>query len=370
VTSGSPLRIGIDARELLGDTTGVGRYLAELVRRWVQRADAGGRRFVLFTPAALSLPLPADLVEVRVLPAAHGGTWWEQTALRAAVRREPLDVFFAPAYTAPLGLPIPIVQTIHDVSFLAHPEWFRPRERLRRRWLTRRSARAAAMVLTDSRFSRDEIVRRIPLDPSRVQVITPGITARHRPGLVKDREPLVLYVGSLFNRRRLPHLIEAFAEATRDMPPARLVVVGADRTWPVQDLRAVAAAQMVDERVDLRSYVDDEELASLYSRAAVFAFFSEYEGFGLTPLEALSAGVPVVVLDTPVAREVYGAAALYVPRDSTVHDTAAILRRALIEPEEIGTSLSYAPAVLARYSWDDAAARTLAALEQAAGGRR
>ena len=371
MTSSSPLRIGVDARELLGDTTGVGRYLSELLRRWVQRADAGGRRFVLFTPGALSLPLPSDLVEVRVLPAAHGGTWWEQTTLRLAARREPLDVFFAPAYTAPLGLSVPIVQTIHDVSFLAHPEWFRPRERLRRRWLTRRSARAAAMVLTDSRFSRDEIVERIPLHPARVQVIAPGITPRH-PGsaAITDREPLVLYVGSLFNRRRLPHLIEAFADAARAMPSARLVIVGADRTWPAQDLRGIASRQQVGNRVEVRSYVNEEELASLYRRATVFAFLSEYEGFGLTPLEALSAGVPIVVLDTPVAREVYGAAATYVPRHGNAGTTAAILRRVLTEPELAGATLNHAPAVLAQYSWDDAAERTLAALEQAAGGRR
>jgi glycosyltransferase involved in cell wall biosynthesis len=371
VTSSPPLRIGVDARELLGDTTGVGRYLSELLRRWVQRGDAARRRFVLFTPAPLSLPLPSEMADVRVLPAAHGGTWWEQTALRSAARREPLDVFFAPAYTAPLRLSVPIVQTIHDVSFLAHPEWFRPRERLRRRWLTRRSARAAAMVLTDSRFSRDEIVRRIPLDPARVQVITPGITPRH-PGsaAINRREPLVLYVGSLFNRRRLPHLIEAFAEATRGMPSARLVIVGADRTWPPQDLRGVANRVDAGTRIEVRSYVDDEELASLYSRASVFAFLSEYEGFGLTPLEALSAGVPIVVLDTPVAREVYGAAAIYVPRDGNAAATAGILRRALEDPEVIGAPLSHAPAVLAHYSWGDAAERTLAALEQAAGGRR
>ena len=371
MTSSPPLRIGVDARELLGDTTGVGRYLSELLRRWVQRADAGRRRFVLFTPAPLSLPLPSEAADVRVLPSAHGGTWWEQTALRSAARREPLDVFFAPAYTAPLHLSIPIVQTIHDVSFLAHPEWFRPRERLRRRWLTRRSARAAALVLTDSGFSRDEIVRRIPLEPARVQVISPGITPRPpRPAAIDGRQPLVLYVGSLFNRRRLPHLIEAFADATREMLSAKLVIVGADRTWPAQDLPGIARTLDVGHRVEVRSYVDDEELASLYGRATVFAFLSEYEGFGLTPLEALSANVPIVVLDTPVAREVYGAAAIYVPPDGGAAATAGILRRALEGPQVMDAPLSHAPAVLARYSWEDAAERTLAALERAAGGRR
>ena len=124
-------------------------------------------------------PFPLSHVDVRVLPAAHAGTWWEQTALRTAAGRETLDAFFAPAYTAPRGLRVPLALTIHDVSFLAHPEWFRPRERIRRRWLTRRSARSAAVVFTDSTFSRDEILRHIPLDPARIEVIAPGVSPRH-----------------------------------------------------------------------------------------------------------------------------------------------------------------------------------------------
>ena len=118
----------------------------------------------------------------------------------------------------------------------------------------------------------------------------------------------MLYVGSIFNRRRLPDLIAAFARAAHDMPRARLVIAGADRSWPAQDLAAVAAAQGLGSRVELRHYVSDTELAALYARASVFAFLSEYEGFGLTPLEALASNVPIVVLDTPVAREVYGLA--------------------------------------------------------------
>ena len=135
-----PLRIGIDARELLGETTGVGRYLGELLRRWTARKDAAARRFILYCPEPLRMPLGEGSVEARVVPGGTG-TWWEQTALRKAVRSDKPDVFFAPAYTAPLGLGMPFAVTIHDISFIAHPEWFRPRERLRRRLLTTHAAR-------------------------------------------------------------------------------------------------------------------------------------------------------------------------------------------------------------------------------------
>jgi glycosyltransferase involved in cell wall biosynthesis len=357
------LRIGVDARELLGAATGVGRYLGELLRRWMSRPDANRRRFVLYAPEALSLPLPPNTAEMRAIGKGRG-TWWEQTSLRRAVRNDRLHVFFAPAYTAPIGTPAPLAVTIHDISFVAHPEWFRAREGLRRRWLTRRAAHMADVVFTDSEFSRGELERRLRVQSSRIQVIPPGVTPRHAASAV-PREPMVLYVGSLFNRRRLPDLIEAFAKATVDLPLARLVIVGDDRTWPRQDLGAVATACGVDARTELRRYVSDEELAALYSRATVFAFLSEYEGFGMTPLEALSAGTPPVVLDTPVAREVCGDAAVFVRRGD-VSGTANAIRRMLTDPGAAAPILAGAPAVLERYSWDRAADRTLDHLERIA----
>jgi glycosyltransferase involved in cell wall biosynthesis len=368
-----PLRIGIDARELLGATTGVGRYLGELLLRWTTRRDAGQRRFILYAPEALLAALPAAFVEQRVVSrgASGRGTWWEQMHLPRAVRGDQLDVFFAPAYTAPLTIAVPLAVTIHDVSFAAHPEWFRLREGLRRRWLTRHTAQRASVVFTDSEFSRSEIETLLHVEGSRIRVIPPGVRAlkangRRTSGEAGGPQRLVLFVGSLFNRRRLPDLIAAFARVAREVAETRLVIAGDDRTWPPLDLPGIAAAHGVSDRVTFTSYVEDDSLAELYSRASVFVFLSEYEGFGLTPLEALSAGVPIVVLDTAVAREVYGAAAHYVAADD-VEGTAAVIRRLLLDPSSAARTLNEAPGVLARYSWDRAAERTLEHLERIAG---
>jgi glycosyltransferase involved in cell wall biosynthesis len=359
----APITIGIDARELLGETTGAGRYLVELLRRWVARADAMARELVLYSPE----PLPfVDTVpggaNVRAVVAGSGrGTWWEQTHLRRAVRSDAPDVFFASAYTAPLALGVRLALTIHDVSFAAHPEWFRPREGARRRLLTRQAARAAEVIFTDSVFSRDEIVQRLAVPAERVRVILPGVTMR-TPG-APPREPLVLFAGSIFNRRRLPALIAAFAAATAGRPDARLVIAGADRSYPSLDLAGLAIESGAGAKIEIRNYVSEPELDGLYARASVFAFLSEYEGFGLTPLEALSAGVPPVVLDTPVAREIYGDAAWYVPADSDVRNAAVAIRTLLEDPESRRRLLDRAPAILSRYSWDSAADETLAAIE-------
>ena len=360
-----PLTIGIDAREMLGEATGVGRYLGELLRRWTAREDAASRQLLLYTPEPLPFVQAAPpSANVREIVAGSGrGTWWEQTHLRRAVRSNPPDVFFAGAYTAPLALGVPLAVTIHDVSFAAHPEWFRPREGARRRLLTRQAARAAEVVFTDSEFSRTEILERLSVPAERIRVIPPGVTSRP-PGAA--RQPTVLFVGSIFNRRRLPSLIRAFAAATRDRPDARLVIAGADRSYPALDLAGLAAEAGVSGRVDIRQYVTEPELDALYGSASVFVFLSEYEGFGLTPLEALSARVPIVVLDTPVAREIYGDAAWYVPPDNDVGQATAAIRALLNDPAARERVLAPAEAVLARYSWDRAAQETLGFIEAAA----
>ena len=122
------MRIAIDARELTGHVTGVGRYLAELLKAWNDAPEAREHEFVLLAHQPLAvLPLPNLRLVTEVHPGA-GGTLWEQLVLPKLVRQARADVLFAPAYTAPLTSPVPVVVTIHDVSFCAHPEWFSWRE--------------------------------------------------------------------------------------------------------------------------------------------------------------------------------------------------------------------------------------------------
>jgi glycosyltransferase involved in cell wall biosynthesis len=360
------VRIGIDARELCGQPTGVGRYLAGLLEQWSQSDRAAAHEFVLYAPGPLTMPLDPRRFVTRRIP-GPAGTWWEQYRLPAAIRGDHLDVFFAPGYTAPLRLPVPLAVAIHDVSFAAHPEWFTAREGWRRRFLSRRAAATAAAVITISEFSRGELVERLGADPARVHVIPPGITApvidrRDHAGTL---EPRVLYVGSIFNRRRLPDLIRAFSTVVQRHPEAALDLVGDNRTWPRLDLEGAIAKDGVKGRVHWRQYVSEAELASLYGRARAFAFLSEYEGLGLTPLEALAAGVPPLLLDTPVARESCGAAALYASMGD-IPGIATALERLLFDADTRHRLLSVAPAVLARYDWADAARRTLDVLETAA----
>jgi glycosyltransferase involved in cell wall biosynthesis len=358
------MRIGIDARELCGRATGAGRYLHGLLRQWNVDDSARSHEFVLYAPEPLAVSFDARRFPTRVVAGAPN-TWWEQVRLPPIAARDHLDVFFSPAYTSPLATRIPTVTAIHDVSFAAHPEWFSAREGLRRRTISRHAARQSRAVVTISEFSRREIVEHLGVAESRIHVIPPGISAPGLPERGIARRPHVLYVGSIFNRRRVPDLIRGFATVARSHPDVRLDIVGDDRTRPPEHPDEAIARCGLNGRALWRRFVSDDDLGRLYGSARAFAFLSEYEGLGLTPLEALAAGVPPVLLDTAVAHESCGEAALYTARGD-VAAVAVALEQLLYDESTRKRLLDAAPATLSKYTWPRAARDTLALLEKSA----
>jgi glycosyltransferase involved in cell wall biosynthesis len=343
------MKIAIDARELEGKPTGVGRFLGELLAAWKTLPEAQAHEFLLLAPQG-----------------NDRGSVWEQIDLPKLVRAARADVLFSPGYTGPIRPRIPMVVAIHDVSFAAHPEWFSWREGARRRTVTLLAARTAKRVITISEFSKREIVAHLGIDASTISVVYPGVKSFDAGRPFTERHT-VLFVGSIFNRRHVPELIDGFARLARAHPNIQLQIVGDNRTSPHIDAQALARATGAGDRIHLRSYVPDDELRTLYAESAAFVFLSEYEGFGLTPLEALAAGVPVLLLDTPVAREVCGEAAAYVKRADPVL-IAEALRPLLFDSAARERILRAARDVLPRYSWTNCADRVLKVLVEAGSG--
>lgn len=370
------MRIGIDVRELGGRPTGVGRYLRELLVRWQADPACHGTDLLLFTPDAgladrwTGVGTAGARLAWRHVPGG-GGTVWEQHHLAGAALLARLDVFFAPAYTAPLRLDAPCVLSLHDVSFAAHPEWYAWRHGLRLRRVARWSARRAHTVLTLTEFSAAEIRRHFAIPADRIRVVPLAVDyhdAPPAPGAPPAATPIVLYVGSIFERRHLPLLIEGVGRARRKIPGLALEVIGENRTRPRQDLAALARSHGLGAAVRLRDYVPEADLEAAYAAAGVFAFLSEYEGFGLTPLEAMRHRLPTLVLDTPVAREVCGNGARYIPAGDAAAVAAALVDL-LQRPDARAAQIAAGDVTVARYRWDDTARATWQVLLGAAGAR-
>ncbi len=320
-------RIGIDARELEGRPTGVGRYLRNLLSCWAKEDLSDSFHLYSRSPLKgypfLSSPrLHLRYLSSRLLPS---GFYWEQFIVPPHLKRDKIELFFGPGYSLPLRLKCKGAVTVHDVSFEAHPEWFPPRERFRRRFLCRQAVRRAEVVFADSNFTKEEIIRYYKVPEEKIKVVYNCVEPNFRQ--IADGEALeefrrrlnltervLLYTGAILNRRSIPEVIKAFGEVAKRVPEVSLVLVGENRTYPWIDLPAVVASLGLENRVKLLGYVNDEDLVMLYNIAEIFIYLSSYEGFGLPPLEALACGTPVILQDTPAAGEVFGNTIIMLPR--------------------------------------------------------
>jgi glycosyltransferase involved in cell wall biosynthesis len=231
---------------------------------------------------------------------------WEQLRLSLELRRIDLDVLFAPANAVPVRVGCPSVVTIHDLSFEILPREFGPRERWRRRLAARRAARVARCVLTPSSAIAEQVARTYGVPRARLAVIGHGVDRdRFRPlagaeaGGLADRigirGPFILWLGSVFERRRPRLVLEAFGSVRRRRPDLQLVIAGDNRLRRPEQLRSWTDELGITECVRTLGWVEEELLPALYGRAEVSVYLSEHEGFGIPPLESLACGTPAVV---------------------------------------------------------------------------
>ena len=380
------MQIGIDARSLEQERTGVARYLLGLLRTWAveHRAHEYYLYFEhevptdpLLDEACFTTRLPARLP---VLKQNIRQLLWEQTVLPLAARRDRVDLLFSPGYTLPALIGGASAVTIHDVSYEAHPEWSRVAQRWRLRTFSRLAARRARVVLTDSQFSRQELLKYYRLPASKVRAIPLAaddyfrqLSASEARKAVTRRfgfeENYLLFVGSIFSRRHIPTLLEAFELALKDGGPASLVLVGADSLRGSFDLsRAIEVLNLRSGRRAVVHFprVEEDELLSLYNAATAFIFLSDYEGFGLTLLEAMACGTPIISARTSSIPEVVGGAALLVsdPSDSVEVSRAilAVSGHTEVRAQMIQKGFEQA----STFSWRRCADETMMVLEQCA----
>lgn len=348
--------IGVDARELEGKPTGVGVYLRNILERIALPKDT---ELLLYFRNLIPKNLPACGAPV-LLQADGGNLRWQQWTLARELNRRKVRLFFSPANTAPWSYRGISVMTVHDLSFFRHPEWFSRKERLSRKFNTRRSLRRAARVYAVSAPARDELAAQFPAISTALLVTPNGVAARspdpeRREALRREHgmqgSRLILFAGSLFNRRHLPELIEAVANLDAS---CRLVIIGENRTHPYQDLQALIGKLGVSDRVTLLDYANDQALEDHYRMADLFVYLSEYEGFGIPPLEAMSYGVPCVVSSTPHMDRIFESAATFVKTFAPDEIRSAIQRCLADGPERERLTLA-GTALARRYSWEETA---------------
>lgn len=275
----------------------------------------------------MALRLPAiDPAAYRVArpPAAlahRAGHAWEQAALPLIARRAGSPIVYSPANLAPLAWKRNVV-SIHDAVALAHPEWYSRPYVAWQRALLPRLGRNALRVLTGSVFARDELVRVLGVDAASVEVVPGGVDRRFNPDAQPAHRPrpYVLSVATLGARKNLAAL-DALAESLG--PDGIEVVVAGSR-------RAYLADEPAAGGVRHLGYVPDDDLPGLYAGASAFVLPSRHEGFGLTCIEAMACGTPVVATRAGALPETVGEAGVLV---DDARDLTEAVQSVLRDPE-------------------------------------
>jgi glycosyltransferase involved in cell wall biosynthesis len=330
-----PMRLGVDGRELRpGVRTGIGRYLLEILRA----ASRDGWSCVVYGDPGARLDQTLAGVTFTTLDGSWT-QWWDQVTLPRALARDAITVFLSPYYKGPVRAPCPVVLTIHDLYFINYPGRHRPvYEAIVTRAARTYAARATA-IISDSEYSKREIVTRLGVSSAKVSVIPVALGGEFRPASLTAAararyaltSPYVLYVGNFNPHKNIPRLIRGFALLPGPVRSRHALVLAGGYGEGRPELARLAESLGLADRVIFSGRVDDADLPALYAEAAVYVTPSLEEGFGSTVLEAMACGAPVIASNRAALPEVVGDAGLLFDAEQE-RELGSVLARVLSDP--------------------------------------
>lgn len=354
------MRIALDVSAVPDQPVGAGVYTIALARGLDARDDIDlhlvarkndRARWAQITPAAT---VHADAPARRPVRLV-----WEQSGAPALARRIGADVWHGPHYTLPLRLDTRRVVTVHDLTFFDHPEWHERSKVVFFRRMIRAAVARADVVICVSAYTASRL--RAHCAPRGDVVVVPhGVDhARFAPGDGADArvlaahgisEPYVAFSGTIEPRKDVPTLVRAFARVAPAHPDLRLVLAGRDG-WGADAARDAIAASGIATRVVRPGYLDNAAVAALFRHAAIVAYPSLEEGFGLPALEAMACATPLVTTSGSAVEEVVDEAALLVP-PGDVEALGHALERVLDDPALAEKLRAAGPARAATFTWE------------------
>ncbi|MEV4804833.1 glycosyltransferase family 1 protein [Nonomuraea sp. NPDC049421] len=367
-------RVLVDAAAVPADRGALIRYVDGLVAALdragaelsvvCQRSEA--ERYRRLAPSAQIIPGPVAITNRAARLA------WEQSGLPLLARKAGADVIHAPYYSIPLGSGVPTVVTVHDATWFTEPDQHSPRASFFRS-ATRTAVRHARRIIVPSKATRDELVRVLAADPTRIDVAYHGVDlAQFHPPTEEEiqraatrcglhGQPYVAFLGALDPRKNVPNLIRGFAAAVKrlDRPPALVIGGGVHE----DDVDAACREVEATVRVIRPGYLSAPDLPGFLGGALVVAFPSRGEGFGLPVLEAMACGAPVLTTHRSSLPEVGGDAVAYTEPDADSIATA--LGQLLASPERRRQLREAGLARAREFTWDASAEAHLSSYQRA-----
>jgi glycosyltransferase involved in cell wall biosynthesis len=376
------MRIGIDARFLAHPQRGGFKTYTENLIAALARVDQENE-YILYLDRVPQSPATVPSCpnfSVRVVPGQLpliGMLWREQVALARQIAQDQLDLFHSPNLTAPLKPACPLVVTIHDMIW-RFPEKFSsgkvrsPKRKLMEwyyRWVTQFAAQHASAIITVSHAAKQSIVKHLKLDEQRIFVTHEAASAIFRPineakriDAVRHKYNLpaefILAIGSADPRKNIQTLVQAYALLAPALRAKHRLVIVWTHSFLAGELEHVIQTLRLNGQVQFLSSVSNEDLVLLYNAAALFAFPSRYEGFGLPLLEAMACGTPVIAANNSSIPEIVGDAAILFDAENAPAQAEA-MTRGLSDAALRTRLIQQGIARAASFSWERCAGETL-----------
>ena len=370
-------RIGIDYTSAIRQSAGIGRYTRNLI---AALADIDRmNNYVLFSGGRIASEesWPPNFCTRSVpLTDRHLAILWQRLRLPLPVEllTGKLDIYHSPDFVLPPVWRARTALTVHDLSFLRHPECSSPPLLNYLLGNVPRSIGRADAILADSQNTRDDLIDLLHVPPDRVHVVYPGVEERFSPERDESqidevvrryqvRRPFILGVGTLQPRKNFPRLMRAFDLLRQERAVPHQLVIAGVQGWLSEEIQETLSELDLGDDIRLTGFVADEDLPDLYRAADLFAFPSLYEGFGIPVLEAMGCGTPVVTSNVSSLPEVAGDAALLVPPEDVQALAEAMWR--LVDDDALRVGLRLKGYQLVnRFTWPQAAKRLLSVYQE------
>ncbi|MDA1316669.1 MAG: glycosyltransferase family 1 protein [bacterium] len=363
--------IGIDGNEAnVEHKVGVSVYTQSMLEHFA-KVSSTNTSFKVFLR---SMPLPTMPKETPhySYEVIKGSRMWSQVFLPWRLyKKKDIDVFFSPAHYSPRYCPVPLVVTIHDLSYYYYPDEFLKKDLYKLTNWTAASIGKAREIIAVSKTTKKDIQKYFDVDEEHLHVIYNGFEKHTLPkngiDVLKEydliKQKYLMYVGTLQPRKNIPTLVEAFAAFHKTNKDFKLVIVG-KHGWLFDNLFESVKKYNVEDAVIFTGFIPDEKVAQLYSNAFCFVLPSLYEGFGIPILEAMSYRCPVISSHASSLPEIGADACLYFdPKDS--NDLQEKISMLYENKSTYSTLIKAGEDRVKNFSWEQSAKDTLDVIIQA-----
>jgi len=347
-------KVGIDTQTILGQKTGFGYYVDNLV---TSLKKVGTKHSYI--------PLAPQNEKDFSTPQRF---YWDQVSIPRLASKNTIDILHQPAFSVPIFYAHPVVATIHDLIAIQFGEdiSFWSRQYFGR--FMPLTYRFADHIIAISEYTKKDIIDVLHIPNDKISVIYSALdhkvqkpqdtktvnTILHRFGI---RTPFLLYVGTINPRKNLVFLTQVFERVLAREPNLQLVIAG-KKGWYYDRLMAEITRLSLHKKVIITDYITDEEKNVLYGSATIFTFPSVYEGFGFPVLEALACGIPVIASDKSSIPEIQGDAGISIDptdEDLWVKEICRLLHDTHLQKKYAASGVKQAT----KFSWDTTAKRTI-----------